>query len=111
MRLQSHQQKAIADVVRAATPTGALCELRLFGSRLNDRARGGDVDLYVEVAGLDTTRSAELKRRLSRRLQEALDLPVDLVVQQRERPLKLVSRIAREQGVRLVTETRGNEAG
>ena len=111
MRLQPHQQQVIVDAVRATAPRGALCDLRLFGSRLNDRARGGDVDLYIEVAGLDSTQSAELKRRLSIRLREVLDLPVDLVVQQRERPLKLVSRIAREEGASLVPHDGATSAG
>jgi predicted nucleotidyltransferase len=105
MRLQPDQQQAIVDAVRAVTPTGTLCDLRLFGSRLNDRARGGDVDLYLEVTGLDSTQSAELRRRLRVRLKEALDLPVDLVLQQREKPFKLVSQIAREEGVSLVEGT------
>jgi predicted nucleotidyltransferase len=111
MRLQPHQEKTILQVVRSTVPVGTLCELRLFGSRLNDRARGGDVDLYLEVVGLDTTHSAELKRRLLVRLQEALDLPVDLVLQQREMPLKLVSQIAREEGVSLVGGGGGTETG
>lgn len=111
MRLQPDQQQAIVDAVRAATPAGTLCDLRLFGSRLNDRARGGDVDLYLEVTGLDSTQSAELKRRLRVCLKEVLDLPVDLVLQQREKPLKLVSQIAREEGTSLVAGESGKEAG
>ena len=54
--------------------------VRLFGSRLDDEARGGDIDLYVETAL--TAEEAEERRlrmlaRLARRLGER---KIDLVV-------------------------------
>jgi predicted nucleotidyltransferase len=68
----------------------------LFGSRINDEARGGDVDLYVETdspALLD-----ELRCKVS--LEEKLDMPVDLLVRsfQDDSP---IARIAKNQGKRL----------
>ena len=73
-------------------------ELRLFGSRLDDSARGGDVDLYLEVEGMDATERMQLKRRLRPALEELLDCPVDLVIQDRQASLKPVSVVARQQG-------------
>lgn len=48
MRLTSEQIGKIREIVHRQA--GARAEVRLFGSRLDDNARGGDVDLYVELA-------------------------------------------------------------
>ncbi|MBK1702267.1 nucleotidyltransferase domain-containing protein [Thiococcus pfennigii] len=62
------------------THLGAGSQVWLFGSRLDDDTRGGDIDIYIEPAGPlpenlllpRQTLRAELERRLGR--------PVDLVV-------------------------------
>lgn len=48
MRLQPQRIAAIKRL--AAEQFGAGVQVRLFGSRVDDTARGGDVDLLVEVA-------------------------------------------------------------
>ena len=47
MRLNDSQIAAIRRVV--AEQAGDEAQVRLFGSRLNDQAKGGDVDLLVQV--------------------------------------------------------------
>ena len=101
MRLQPAQREVITTLVRSMVPPESSYELRLFGSRLNEQAKGGDVDLYLEVAGMEATALATLQRGLRVRLEEAMDLPVDLTIQQRGAPLNLVSRLAKEEGIRL----------
>lgn len=75
---------------------GAAADIWLFGSRLVDQGKGGDVDLYVE-AGLHPLVD-EIRCKIV--LEESLDMPVDLIVRQ---PLddSSIARIARMQGVRL----------
>lgn len=47
MRLTEHE---VAAIKRAATAAfGASVIVRLFGSRVDDRKRGGDIDLHFEV--------------------------------------------------------------
>ena len=88
----------IRSTVSEMIPAGARYQLTLFGSRLDDDARGGDVDIYLEITGLEKQQQQILKRRLRPRLEELLDLPVDLIIQDHNEPLALVSKIARELG-------------
>ena len=74
MRLTAEQKRTIREQVEGFLGGGA--ELFVYGSRLNDEARGGDVDLLVRTAQpVEVTDQA----RLQARLEEALQLPVDLL--------------------------------
>ena len=90
MRLSADQARVILGCVRQQF--GADAQVMLFGSRLDDLARGGDVDLLVESAGLPTLRQRALATMA---LEQALNLPVDIVAQQRGTPGSAFSRIAR----------------
>lgn len=46
MHLTKQQTHTIIQTVSRLAGTGAL--VRLFGSRLNDQAKGGDIDLLIE---------------------------------------------------------------
>jgi predicted nucleotidyltransferase len=74
MRLSPAQLDKIQRVCQQTFTNGA--SVWLFGSRLDDSARGGDVDLYVEAPPL--TLIDELRCKI--RLEEALQMPVDLIV-------------------------------
>lgn len=55
---------------------GSSARIWLFGSRLDNRKRGGDLDLYVEA----DPQPILLAVRCKVELEEKLDLPVDLIV-------------------------------
>lgn len=96
MRLSSEEKASIKHVV--AEVFGADAEVRLFGSRVDDSKRGGDVDLYVIPARRD---ELYMKRvTCLGELERALMYPVDLVVAEPEasRP---IDRIALKTGVML----------
>lgn len=78
MRLSPDQTRVILHCVRQEF--GAQTEVKLFGSRLDDTARGGDVDLLVETEHPPTLRQRALATIA---LEQALNLPVDIVVRQR----------------------------
>jgi predicted nucleotidyltransferase len=90
MRLAPHQTEAILSCVRRHY--GADAQVLLFGSRLDDAARGGDVDLLVESATPPTLRQ---RMHATLALEQALGLPVDIVAVQRGAPGSAFVRIAR----------------
>lgn len=99
MRLTNEQRRIIREEV--ANAFGPEAHVRLFGSRLDDTKRGGDLDLYIEAEGgpdelLD--RELDLYANLQKRLGEQR---LDIVVYGRGQPLRPVDRHAQEIGVAL----------
>ena len=94
MRLTPAQIDTIQSTVQSVLGEGA--QVTLFGSRVDDQCKGGDVDLYVEIAQPDLSR----KIRCKVSLQDQLDMPVDLIVKPfgDHSPIAL---IAKQKGVRL----------
>jgi len=90
MRLNDDQARAILHCVRQQF--GADAHLKLFGPRLDDSSRGGDVDLLVETAAAPTLHQRALATMA---LERALNLPVDSVAVQRGHPGSAFARIAR----------------
>lgn len=74
MRLTPQQAQLISQNVHRYL--GENARMWLYGSRLSDRKRGGDLDLYVEADPHPLM--DELRCKIQ--LEEVLDLPVDLVV-------------------------------
>ncbi len=97
MRLTAEQVQFIKATI--ARHFGQEARVWLFGSRVDDARRGGDVDLYVEVP----TAPADLfmqRIRCLGELKEGLPFPVDLVMADASRP-RAIDRIAKAQGVLL----------
>ena len=93
MRLTPDQTQAIRQ--RIHNHMGERARIWLFGSRVDDSRRGGDVDLYVEP---ETAPDLTARLRCRSELADALDLNVDLIVQQPGRDLPIY-RIAKQSGV------------
>jgi len=99
MRLTREQRRIIREEV--ARVFGAGASVRLFGSRLDDGERGGDIDLYIEADGTPSDlldRELELYSTLIRRLG---DRRIDIVVHDNGAPLQSIHRHARRTGVSL----------
>ena len=95
MQLTPDQAQAIREGIRGCM--GPHAKIWLFGSRVDDNRRGGDVDLFVEP---ETAPDLAASLRCKGALADALDLHVDLIVQQPGRDLP-VYRIAKQRGVAL----------
>lgn len=99
MRLRAEQIEIIRDVVREEAGSGA--RVRLFGSRLHDDRRGGDVDLLVELDE-PVANPAWLSARISARLSRAMHgRKVDVVLSAPNLQRSAVHAIAEREGRKL----------
>ncbi|OAI09651.1 DNA polymerase beta [Methylomonas lenta] len=74
MRLTKQQTEAIIQTVTRLAGIGAA--VYLFGSRLNDHAKGGDIDLFIES---DTQLSLIQRAQIKMQLESQLGLLVDIL--------------------------------
>jgi len=100
MRLTDHEHRAIVAVLKRHFGEDAM--IWLFGSRVDDSARGGDIDLLVKTPLNDPDEIIEAKLAALIELHQAIgEQKIDLVIERphgRELP---IHRIAHETGVTL----------
>ncbi|MFA7240761.1 MAG: nucleotidyltransferase domain-containing protein [Sulfuricellaceae bacterium] len=97
MRLDPHQRQTILETSHRFL--GEDATVLLFGSRVDDAAKGGDVDLYIETPQPPGIwRQAQLLAEL----EKQLGLSVDLVLHAQGEPEKPIHRIAKLTGVALL---------
>lgn len=93
MRLTPTQIQTIQSCVKSNL--GEDARVRVFGSRLNDSRRGGDLDLLIDVA----EQPAVLARaRLKQQLETRLGIPVDVLLTTRDTTPSAFVRLAMAQG-------------
>ncbi|MHB1084276.1 MAG: nucleotidyltransferase domain-containing protein [Thiobacillus sp.] len=99
MRLTPEQAGIIRQAAHQAF--GSDADVWLFGSRVHDSKRGGDIDLYIETeGGVEDVLDRELAfhAALQRRLGEQR---IDIVVHRQGVPLRPIDIEVRATGVRL----------
>ncbi|MGB7651574.1 MAG: nucleotidyltransferase domain-containing protein [Gallionella sp.] len=80
MRITARQHHAIIEASREIF--GDAAQVRLFGSRADDAARGGDIDLHVQLFAVDPHAIAHARQFVARICAKLGDiLPIDVVVQ------------------------------
>ncbi len=96
MRLKTEQITMIVEIIQAVTQQAT--KIWVFGSRLDDEAKGGDVDLLIETPHLlGLLQKAQLKNAL----ESCLNLPVDLLIVQTGQKLSPFQQMAFEKSVLL----------
>jgi predicted nucleotidyltransferase len=95
MRINSEQIKTITEITHSVA--GADAQVWLYGSRLQDDRRGGDIDLMIQtISPLSLMDRATIKSRL----EFLLNKPVDVLATTLDSTRPFVE-IARAQAVRL----------
>ena len=96
MRLSEHYVTEIKAAAREAF--GADAVVRLFGSRVDDERRGGDIDLHIEAA--PDTADVDHEIRFRTLIWKRLDEPqIDVVVAPRGGAQRWIDRAALRSGV------------
>ena len=99
MRLTQQQRETIVKAIQSECGTDT--QVRLFGSRVDDTARGGDIDLLVELTQ-PIENSVALSSRLAAILQIALgDQRIDVLIIDPNTQLQPVHETALSQGIKL----------
>ncbi len=99
MRLTDEQRRIIVE--ETAHIFGAGARVRLFGSRVDDSIRGGDIDLLVETPD-PVAQPALAAARLAVKIERRLDgRHVDVVLVTPETPALPIHDIARRHGMAL----------
>lgn len=98
MRLDEHEVDAITEACRKSFGQGAL--IWLYGSRVNDDKKGGDIDLFVEVDPQSNVVKSKLNFYVF--LEKKFgDQKMDVLVYERNLKEKPFHQMARRTGIRL----------
>ena len=74
MRLQETERQAIIQSIRSADPDAAIY---LFGSRVDDSAKGGDIDLLVLSGKINLMAKLDILAQLHQQLgEQKIDLAI-----------------------------------
>ena len=100
MRITEQQQKIIKQTLCKYFGVGS--DVRLFGSRVDDNARGGDVDIYIEPEIQEADDIVEAKLDALVELYQLLgDQKIDLVINRKNGVILPIYDIAKDTGIRL----------
>jgi len=101
MRLSAEQKEIIR--INAMKYFGENAHIWLFGSRVNDEGRGGDIDLYIEPSKKHAAEIVMAKLQFLREIHKQIgDQKVDVVINRPDQSPDLpIYRIAKQTGVRL----------
>jgi len=99
MRLSEYQLEVIKRSVDDSF--GEHSAVFLFGSRVNDQAKGGDIDLFIETT-LEKSKAYQAKMQLFTALQRQLgEQKIDIVVQALDDESLPIYQEARTLGIKL----------
>jgi predicted nucleotidyltransferase len=100
MRLDPEELNSIIKAFQECFSQGD--HLWLFGSRVDDKKRGGDIDLYVEMQDYESQKAFKLRHCFWDLLQDLLgEQKIDIIIRDPEQDL-LIHQIAQQEGIKIV---------
>lgn len=99
MRLTPHQKNIILNACQRYFENA---QCWLFGSRVDDQKRGGDIDLYIETSETDTNKIVTAKLAFLVALNRELgEQKIDVVIHQIGGEFLPIHQVAKQTGIRL----------
>ena len=101
MRLTAFEQQTIKELSQQYF--GKDAHIWLFGSRVDDHERGGDIDLYLETPEQDRKKLMKAKGDFLWELQENIGFQkIDFVLHQQGAKTLPIYEVARQEGILLI---------
>lgn len=99
MRLTEHQKNTILNACQRYFENA---ECWLFGSRVDDQKRGGDIDLYIETKETDVNKLVAAKLAFLVLLNRELgEQKIDVVIHRMGSEFLPIHNVAKQTGIRL----------
>lgn len=93
-------EREVAAIKKATNDVfGESAQLRLFGSRTNDFAKGGDIDLMITVGETVSNPAWAIARVEAKIIGQLGDQKIDIVLNAPNLKKSMIHRIAHEQGI------------
>jgi predicted nucleotidyltransferase len=99
MRLTSAQIDTIKSTATAVLGEGA--QVTLFGSRVNDKLKGGDIDLLLEADHPVANKPQAIGQIYAKLIRQLGDRKIDIMIKDPNSIEAAVFNIAKQHGVRL----------
>ncbi|HAI70350.1 MAG TPA: DNA polymerase III subunit beta [Gammaproteobacteria bacterium] len=102
MRLSTEEKQIIKSAVKEVMGESAI--VLLFGSRVDESKRGGDIDLFIDANLPNALDRVQKKSRLWAKLQQRLgEQRIDIIIAaNKPEERQEIEHVARETGIRII---------